>query len=157
MIVINNTMSVSAGGVMVGGIVLWYGSGSAVPYGYVICNGLSGTINLMGKMVRGASGVGDLLTTGGSATHLHSADSNTNSAGSHSHNYSSGTVTASGTYNYGDGTSSDATYAAEVHGHSFSGGNTASGGDHYHSLGGVLGLSSSMPLHKRLYWIQRAL
>lgn len=158
MIVINNpTIGASSGGILVGSIVLWYGSASAVPYGYSICNGSGGTLDLRGKSVMGATNAGDLLSTGGSSVHLHSADSNTSSDGSHNHNYNSGTVSAAGAFNYGDGTTSTATYAAVGHGHSFSGGNTSSDGSHYHSVGGVVGLASSYPSHKKLYWIQRLL
>ena len=152
MIVINNTGDQNLNtGVLVGSIVLWYGSASAVPSGYQLCNGSGGVPNLMGKFVRGAANSGELLTTSGSATHLHSGNTSGLNGG-HSHSYSI-SVTSNGYYNYGSGTGT--AYAVQGHSHTVNNGSTSQSANHAHASSGVSSLGSSLPLHRLLYWIKR--
>ncbi len=76
-----------------GTIVMW--SGSSVPSGWRICDGTSGTPNLVGKFIKGGN-TGSVGSTGGSNTktlaianlpaHSHTSGSlTTSSAGNHSH------------------------------------------------------------------------
>jgi len=56
-----------------GAIILWSGAASAIPSGYVLCNGSSSTPDLRARFVIGAQGDSgntyDVGDTGGSATH----------------------------------------------------------------------------------------
>ena len=152
MIVINNTGDQNLNtGILVGSIVLWYGSASAVPSGYSLCNGSGGTPDLRGRFVRGAATSAELLTTAGSATHLHSG-SDSGSAGGHGHGYTV-SISANGEYNYGSGTGT--AYATQGHSHTVNNGTTSSADNHVHSSSGVSALGSSLPFHKLLYWIKR--
>ena len=60
-----------------GAIVMWSGSVSAIPSGWVLCDGNNSTPNLVGKFIKGGSTAG---TTGGTTSHSHS---HTLSAGAH--------------------------------------------------------------------------
>ena len=154
MIVINNTGDQNINtGILVGAIVLWYGSASAVPSGYSLCNGSGGTPDLRGRFVRGAAISSELLTTGGSATHLHSG-ANSGGAGDHSHSYSI-SVSANGEQNAGYFVPGEALYANRGHSHTVNNGTTSSVSGHTHASSGVSALGSSLPLHRLLYWIKR--
>jgi len=54
-----------------GVIVMWGGLVSAIPSGWVLCNGSNGTPDLRSKFVKGAAAGIDPGTTGGAATHGH--------------------------------------------------------------------------------------
>lgn len=156
MIVINNT-TVSGGEttdslIPVGAIVLWYGTSSALPSSYKICNGLNGTPDLRNRFIRGASISSALLTTGGATTHLH-AGGTSESTGSHSH--SRGLFTTGGYGVFNNTASSGQSMAAKVHYHSTSAGDTSSDGSHSHASASVSGAGSSLPSHKKLYWVKR--
>lgn len=153
MIVINNTAtSGGSSDILIGSIVMWYGSASAVPTGYLICDGTGGsTPDIRGRFVRGASNNAELLTTGGSATHLH-AGGGSDEKGSHTHAYTSMTSGgASSTAKYSTYTSA---YSSGGHTHSISG-NLGNGGLHSHTSVGVSSLASSFPPYKMLYWVKR--
>ena len=153
MIVINNTGDQNLNtGILVGAIVLWYGSASAVPSGYQLCNGSGGTPDLRGRFVRGAATSSELLTTAGSATHLHSG-ANSGAVSDHSHSYSI-SVSANGDYNSGNGVGT-VQYATQGHNHTVNNGTTSNAGGHSHTSSGVSALASSLPFHKMLYWIKR--
>lgn len=71
-----NTLTTSISNVEVmpsGAIILWSGATSAIPSGYVLCNGSNSTPDLRGRFVIGAQGDSgntyDVGDTGGSATH----------------------------------------------------------------------------------------
>ena len=71
-----------------GMIMIWYGSSGAVPTGWAICDGTSGTPNLQNKFVVGAGGSYAINTTGGSANATlpsHSHTGTTNAGGAHNH------------------------------------------------------------------------
>ena len=65
-------------GVPAGGIIIWSGASSAIPSGWLLCNGASSTPDLRGKFVVGAGGTYSVAATGGSAdavvvSHTHTA------------------------------------------------------------------------------------
>ena len=51
-----------------GGIIIWSGSSAAIPTGWLLCNGTSGTPNLMDRFVVGAGSTYTVGATGGAAT-----------------------------------------------------------------------------------------
>jgi microcystin-dependent protein len=96
----------------VGGIILWSGSVAAIPANWALCDGTSGTPNLMDRFVVGAGSTYAVAATGGAATvtldatqipaHSHTADGNLTaaSAGAHTHTgtTSNKSLTGSATY-----------------------------------------------------------
>jgi hypothetical protein len=79
-----NAVTIQQNGVALvpsGLIAMWSGSASAIPAGWLLCNGASGTPNLEGMFVLGAGGAYGVGATGGAA----SASPTTSSAGSHNH------------------------------------------------------------------------
>lgn len=155
MIVINNATSAGASSdILIGSIVLWYGSASAVPSGFLICNGISGsTPDLRGKFVRGAANGAELLTTGGSAVHLH-AGGGSNYEDGHSHPYGS-TTSGGPSTTLGLLTAALQSFARTSHTHTISAGTSDEGGAHTHDSVGVSSLASSLPPYKMLHWIKR--
>jgi hypothetical protein len=97
-------------------IVMWSGSTSNVPSGWLLCNGTNGTPNLMDRFVVGA---GSTYTTGGTGNgmggsntvtlsvgnlpnHTHTVPDHTHSTPDHSHSiYDPGHVHGRGCYNIG--------------------------------------------------------
>jgi microcystin-dependent protein len=81
-------------GVPTGVIVMWSGQTSAIPSGWVLCDGNNSTPNLTDRFVMGA-GASNETTTGGANTrtlatgnipsHTHSFSGTTNTTGSHAH------------------------------------------------------------------------
>ena len=59
------TSAIAAGGVPSGIISMWHGAASAIPSGWVICDGNNSTPNLTDKFIKSAAAAG---ATGGSAT-----------------------------------------------------------------------------------------
>lgn len=57
--------------VPVGGIILWSGAENAIPTGWHLCDGTSGTPNLQNKFIIGAGDTYAVGATAGSATHTH--------------------------------------------------------------------------------------
>jgi hypothetical protein len=81
-----------------GGIIIWSGAASAIPTGWVLCNGSNSTPDLRDKFVVGAGSTYAVGATGGSAnaivvTHDHTFSATTSSAADHQH------AMAGGTYN----------------------------------------------------------
>ena len=82
--------SAVSGGIPAGAILLWNGSAAAIPSGWHICDGTSGTPDLRDRFVVGAGSSYAVNATGGSAdatlvSHSHTYSGNTNSAGAHRH------------------------------------------------------------------------
>lgn len=67
---IATTAFVFSNSVPIGGIIMWSGSVLAIPLGYSICDGTSGTPNLLGKFLIGAGGVYSVGASGGSANSI---------------------------------------------------------------------------------------
>jgi microcystin-dependent protein len=132
----------------VGGIILWSGSVAAIPANWALCDGTSGTPNLMDRFVVGAGSTYAVAATGGAATvtldatqipaHSHTADGNLTaaSAGAHTHTGTTNTTGAHthsvGTYNYNvDHANFDRAYSRGSNANSI---NTGSAGDHSHTF-----------------------
>ena len=93
-------------GVPSGIISMWSGQTSAIPSGWLLCDGNNGTPNLTDKFVMGA-GTSNETTTGGANTrtlatanipsHTHSFSGTTNTTGSHAH---SGSTASAGAHTH---------------------------------------------------------
>ena len=92
-----NTLASGGGVIPSGGIIIWSGAVSAIPTGWVLCNGSNSTPDLRDRFVVGANGtypVGSLggearvtLTEGNLPAHNHSfsGSGTTNTEGDHTH------------------------------------------------------------------------
>ena len=124
-----------------GGIIMWSGTASNIPSGWVLCNGNNNTPDLRDRFVLGAGSTYDPEDTGGQETvtistsqmpshthtvnsHSHSIPSHSHTVGSHTHSIGSHTHSFSGS---GTGTSG---VQSQNHHHS---GNTSDAGVHNHS------------------------
>jgi microcystin-dependent protein len=81
---------VGGGFIPTGGIIIWSGAANAIPSGWLLCNGSSGTPDLRNRFVVGAGSTYAVDATGGSAdaivvSHTHTATSVVTDSG-HSHN-----------------------------------------------------------------------
>lgn len=56
-------------GVPVGGIIMWSGAADAIPTGWALCDGTSGTPDLRGRFVLGGGGSYAVGAVGGEETH----------------------------------------------------------------------------------------
>ena len=78
----------ATGGIPSGGIIMWSGAVSAIPAGWVLCNGSNSSPDLRNRFVVGAGSSYGVNATGGSTT-----DSiTTNSAGGHNHGGNTGST-----------------------------------------------------------------
>ncbi|MBM4414895.1 MAG: hypothetical protein FJ035_01190 [Chloroflexi bacterium] len=60
-------------------IGLWLGLLTAIPPGWLLCNGSNGTLDMRGRFPKGVSALGEIAATGGSGGHAHT------SGGAHTH------------------------------------------------------------------------
>ena len=93
-----NTLATGGGVIPSGGIIMWSGAVSAIPTGWVLCNGSNSTPDLRNRFVVGAGSTYAVNATGG-------ADSVTLSTANmpaHSHSFSgSGTTNTEGDHTHG--------------------------------------------------------
>lgn len=141
----------AGGGVPRGGIIMWSGAADAVPAGWALCNGASGTPDLRGRFIVGAGGVYNPGDTGGAESvtlteaqipaHNHGVNLNTDQQGAHTHQYNQASVWAvvpsSGTLTRGYIESvttppQETTGSGGVHGHNVSGNTGQKGGGAAH-------------------------
>lgn len=131
-------------------ITIWNALSGAIPSGWVVCDGANDTPDLRGLFIYGASTDGEVGTTGGASTHVHTMP-NLSTGGSHRH-------TASGTVSTSTTTSSNSTSGAYAvlspHTHTFSI-NTSYDDSHSHSGNGDSSSSSSIPPCVKLYYIMK--
>lgn len=133
----------------IGSIILYYPGVGGIPEGWQVCDGTNGTPNMVGRFARGASGPTDLLSIGGSNTHLHDGG-DTAVRLAHSHSGIGGTSGGAATKLVYTGTGSDV-----APGHTHSLGLTVNAGDeHLHDIGNT-GTASSLPPHKKICFIMR--
>jgi microcystin-dependent protein len=134
----------------VGIIIIWDTtiSGSVIPTGWHICDGTSGTPDLRGFFVRGASSDSDVGTNAGVSSHTHTSPSLA-SAGGHIHNLSGSTGNNSNSVTNSTGTSGTVG-ATGTHSHSW-GGSTNSAGEHTHTVGDSQSASAIPPYYKAYY------
>ena len=125
-----------------GMIILWSGSTSAIPSGWVLCNGSNNTPNLVDIFVVGAGSTYAVGATGGSAnavvvSHTHTAS--TDAQGSHTHTASTdsqGSHTHSQTlYNGGAVVSASGLFASSGNYDRPGTGTIAAAGSHSHNVG----------------------
>lgn len=71
-----------------GGIILWSGAANAIPAGWLLCNGLNGTPNLVDRFVLGAGATTPAVaTTGGSKDAVVVSHTHTVTDPGHTHTY----------------------------------------------------------------------
>ena len=88
--------------VPVGAIAIWTGTLANIPANWLLCDGTSGTPNLVAKFIRGAPASTNPGTTGGADSHGHASMT---AAGSHTHTTAndvhSHTVNSAGSHGHG--------------------------------------------------------
>ena len=114
-------------GVPSGVIAMWSGQTTAIPSGWVLCDGNNSTPNLVDKFIMGASASNELSTGGANSLSLASGN-----IPSHTHSFSA-TSGAGGAHNHSGSTSNTG-----AHTHS---GNTNNTGAHTHSMSNLGGLA----------------
>lgn len=114
-------------GVPSGVIAMWSGQTTAIPSGWVLCDGNNSTPNLVDKFIMGASASNELSTGGANSLSLASGN-----IPSHTHSFSA-TSGAGGAHNHSGSTSNTGS-----HTHS---GNTNNTGAHTHSMSNLGGLA----------------
>lgn len=133
----------------IGGIIIWSGAQTAIPSGWHLCDGTSGTPDLRNRFIVGAGSEYKVGNTGGSKdvtltveqmpSHEHGSDLYTSSAGSHSHSVRNYNVGGNGKYidsfivTENDGSFTEiATNSAGSHSHSINGSLSPAGGSQPH-------------------------
>jgi hypothetical protein len=93
-LIVTGTSTFNGGGIIPsGGIIIWSGSSGSIPSGWLLCNGTSGTPNLLDRFVVGAGSTYAVAATGGNAnatlvSHEHTFNGNTGGQSQgHSHSY----------------------------------------------------------------------
>ena len=144
------TTAISAGGVPTGGIIIWSGASSAIPSGWLLCNGTSSTPDLRNRFVVGAGSTYAVGTTGGTAdavvvSHTHTA---TVTDPGHTHTYGNSQRVQVGTDN---GTAYDAQNGA-----TFTTGSRVTGITVANSTEGVSGTNQNLPPYYALCYIMKS-
>ena len=147
-----NTLASGGGIIPTGGIIMWSGAVSAIPTGWVLCNGSNSTPDLRNRFVVGAGSTYAVNATGGTDSvslstanlpahsHSFSGSGTTNTAGAHVH--------ASGWYGPRGGDGSATVFATNDS--AYGNVNTGSAGDHNHtvSISGTTGNQGSGSSHE---------
>ena len=147
-----NTLASGGGIIPTGGIIMWSGAVSAIPTGWVLCNGSNSTPDLRNRFVVGAGSTYAVNATGGTDSvslstanlpahsHSFSGTGTTNTAGAHVH--------ASGWYGPRGGDGSATVFATNDP--AYGNVNTGSAGDHNHtvSISGTTGNQGSGSSHE---------
>lgn len=133
----------------IGSIIAW--ENTAIPSGWAVCDGLSGTPDLRDKFVRGASVDGDIRVTGGATTHSHT-NPNTNSRAAHNHGGSkAASASGGGSQWVTSGTGASASSTGHTHSVSIP---VSDANLHSHTIG-ASGSASSIPKHIKRVFIRR--
>jgi hypothetical protein len=131
--------TIASAGVPSGLIAQWHGLISAIPTGWVLCDGTNSTPNLSDKFIMGTTSQGTMNSTGGSNTTTltstqlpaHTHTGTTASSGAHTHDYdaNSGTYGTSGpgSQTASATTASTATSSNGAHTHTFTTDSTGTG------------------------------
>lgn len=146
-----DTAGTGFGYVPQGGIIMWSGAISAIPAGWALCDGTSGTPDLTGRFVvhadadtggtyaPGDTGGADSVTLTESQipAHTHAFSGTTNSDGSHTHtylgsNFSNTAVNSFPLVGVNNGATTRTTDAGGAHTHAFSGTTDSTGGGTSH-------------------------
>jgi hypothetical protein len=159
-----------------GMIILWSGTTATIPTGWALCNGGSGTPNLVDRFIVGAGNAYPVGSTGGTAdativSHNHTVSSTSANAGNHAHSIS-GSTGGAGTHSHtsnqpytnipkggGGGTifpeytvgSSKSLPSSTIgnHTHSVSG-STSTTGNHKHTITSICSSSGTSATNKNL-------
>jgi microcystin-dependent protein len=102
-------------------VVEFFGLSTALPEGWLLCDGNNGTPNLIDKFIIGAGDTYAIGAQGGSAdaiTVAHTHTATTSSGGGHSHTFGLGIGTLSGGISDGPQTNTASTTANGAHSHS---------------------------------------
>jgi microcystin-dependent protein len=102
-------------------VVEFFGLSTALPEGWLLCDGNNGTPNLIDKFIIGAGDTYAIGAQGGSAdaiTVAHTHTATTSSGGGHSHTFGLGIGTGSGGISEGPQTNTASTTANGAHSHS---------------------------------------
>jgi len=133
----------------IGSIIAW--ENLAVPSGWAVCNGASGTPNLVDQFILGASVDGDIRSPGGALTHVH-ANPNTDTRPVHNHGGTKNFSVGSGG-NVDTTTGSGVTAASSGHTHTV-GIDIAGADSHSHTIGNT-GSTTSLPRYIYRVFIRR--
>jgi hypothetical protein len=147
---------ITAGGGIIpsGGIIIWSGAANAIPSGWLLCNGSSGTPDLRNRFVVGAGSTYAVGATGGSADAIvvsHTHTGTTSTIGNHQHTSAAGP--GPGSRNL-DPVSANTQQCAEV------GTTTGAAGAHNHTFTtdstGSSGTNANLPPYYALCYIMKA-
>lgn len=144
--------SPQSGGIPSGIICMWSGLLANIPSGWVLCDGLNGTPNLLAKFIKGvATSATNPGTTGGAATHTHdvTGSAHTHGLSGHTHGLPATTGVNGGTQVVQSGTG--VTVAAGTHNHGL-GGSTDSGGSGTTESGGSWTVTSTSASSEPAYY-----
>jgi hypothetical protein len=150
------TGGIAGGGfIPTGGIIIWSGAANAIPSGWLLCNGSSGTPDLRNRFVVGAGSTYAVAATGGSAnaitvSHTHTFSGTTSGVGNHQHGAGGGGGTPGsfgGWFSSADTVIGLYTEAAGAHDHTYSG-TTASTGSS--------GTNANLPPYYALCYIMKS-
>jgi hypothetical protein len=135
-----------------GGIIIWSGSSSAIPTGWVLCNGSNSTPDLRDRFVIGAGSTYAVGDTGGSAnaivvSHTHTA---TVTDSGHSHSY-----TDVGRDNFIYGSTSGPDFNSTTAGTSTTTGSAVTGISVTNSTTGASGTNANLPPYYALCYIMK--
>ena len=97
-----------------GVITIWSGSSGAIPTGWLLCNGTSGTPDLRGKFVVGAGSTYAVGATGGSANATLVSHSHTITITDPGHDHTANVTDPGHTHNLPGGTSSGGTFQTRL-------------------------------------------
>lgn len=152
-----NTLATGGGVIPSGGIIMWSGAVSAIPSGWVLCNGSNSTPDLRNRFVVGAGSSYAVNATGGTD----SVSLSTANIPAHSHSFSgSGTTNTEGDHTHGSvakphptdaGRDGDAgSDATGLHESDKLGGTTGAAGSHNHTvtISGTTGNTGSGSSHE---------
>ena len=131
-----------------GVIAMWSGSAASIPSGWLLCDGTSGTPNLINRFIKGSSTPGG---TGGSSTHSHADTFSVNNhtltisqIPSHDHTYVLGSSSSGSSLpDPGEGSVIN----------TLNTGSTGGGGSHNHGLSGSVSSANNEPPYYDLAFI----
>ncbi len=83
LVAVQNKSGVSS--IATGIIGMWLGALSAIPRGWVLCNGSNGTVDMRSRHLKIANIVSDAGVTGGSNAHTHSNNTHSHTSSGHQH------------------------------------------------------------------------
>ena len=158
---------VGGGFIPTGGIIIWSGAANAIPSGWLLCNGSSGTPDLRNRFVVGAGSTYAVAATGGSAdaitvSHTHTYSGTTSTEGAHEHDVRSVATNGLLQHTTGSGASPHRINDGSVTGVPASKFIAASAGSHNHTFSGTTastgssGTNANLPPYYALCYIMKS-